>query len=160
VDQIQNPYESPVHAVEPLSAPVERRLTAISGSKSAPRFLAAQIDQVFAAVFFFVAAMSLADERPFQIIPGIAAVTSYLGYFFVTESFFGGSPGKLLFGMRVRRLNGEHCSVRQIGIRTLLRVVEVNPLVLSGWPACISIICTSRRQRIGELLAGTVVVRI
>jgi uncharacterized RDD family membrane protein YckC len=158
-EQTINPYESPVHAAE-HPEPVEREKTIISGSKSAPRFLAAQIDYAFAAIFFFVAAMSLADDRPFQILPALAGVTAYLGYFFVSESFWGGSPGKLLFRLRVRRLTGERCTIRQIGIRTLLRLIEVNPLILGGWPACISIVCTSRRQRIGDLLAGTVVVRV
>jgi uncharacterized RDD family membrane protein YckC len=158
-EQTINPYESPVHAAE-SSERVEREKTIINGSKSGPRYLAAQIDYMFAAIFFFGAAMSLADDRPFQILPAIAGVSAYLGYFFVSESFWGGSPGKLLFGLRVRRLTGERCSVRQIGIRTLLRLIEVNPLLLGGLPACISIVCTQRRQRIGDLLAGSVVVRV
>src|SRR5262245_20724467 len=100
-EQTINPYQSPEHAEAPPEA-VEREKTIIYGSKGAPRFLAAQIDHVFAAVFFFVAAMSLSDERPFHILPAIAGVASYLGYFFVSESFWGGTPAKLMLGLRVR----------------------------------------------------------
>src|SRR3954454_22217255 len=158
-EQTINPYQSPVHA-EVQPEPVEREKTIIYGSKSGPRYLAAHIDYMLAAIFFFVAAMSLADDRPFQILPAIAGVGAYLGYFFVSESFWGGSPGKLLLGLRVRKLTGERCSIRQIGIRTLLRLIEVNPLLLGGLPACVFIVCTGRRQRVGDLLAGTVVVRV
>jgi uncharacterized RDD family membrane protein YckC len=39
-----------------------------------------------------------------------------------------------------------------------LRIIEVNPLLLGGIPAGIVVISTSRKQRIGDLLAGTIVV--
>jgi uncharacterized RDD family membrane protein YckC len=39
-----------------------------------------------------------------------------------------------------------------------MRLVEVNPLLLGALPAGISILATERKQRIGDLQAGTVVV--
>ena len=50
-------------------------------------------------------------------------------------------------------------SARQIRIRTLLRIVEVNPGGCGAIPAGIAVYCTSRRQRLGDWLAGTLVVR-
>jgi uncharacterized RDD family membrane protein YckC len=44
-------------------------------------------------------------------------------------------------------------------VRTLARLVEVNPLLLGALPAGIAILSSSRRQRIGDWLANTVVVR-
>jgi uncharacterized RDD family membrane protein YckC len=43
-------------------------------------------------------------------------------------------------------------------IRSGLRIFEVNPLLLGGLPAGLVIIASQRKQRIGDLLAGTVVV--
>jgi hypothetical protein len=43
-------------------------------------------------------------------------------------------------------------------LRTLLRVIEVNPILLGALPAGIMLLVTKRRQRLGDLLAGTVVI--
>jgi len=52
--------------------------------------------------------------------------------------------------------------IRVIGqgalIRGTLRIFEVNPLFLGGLPAGLVIIASQRKQRIGNLLARTVVV--
>jgi uncharacterized RDD family membrane protein YckC len=45
-------------------------------------------------------------------------------------------------------------------LRTLLRIVEVNPLLFGGLSAGLSIAATKRHQRLGDILAGTLVVRI
>jgi uncharacterized RDD family membrane protein YckC len=39
-----------------------------------------------------------------------------------------------------------------------MTILEVNPLLLGGLPAGLVIISTKRKQRIGDLLAGTLVV--
>jgi len=39
------------------------------------------------------------------------------------------------------------------------RLVEVNPLLLGGLPAGIAVAMSRRRQRLGDMLAGTYVVR-
>jgi len=43
-------------------------------------------------------------------------------------------------------------------IRTLARLLEANPILLGGIPAGIAIFSSPRKQRIGDSLAGTVVV--
>lgn len=152
-----NPYQSPIADSEPAIG--ETHLTRVAaGTASGGRYLAAQIDIVFAMILFFVAAMSLADDRPFQILPGLAGVGLFLGYFFFSEWLLGTSPGKFIFGLCVRQISGERCTVAQIAIRTSMRIVEANPLMTL--PACICILFTSNRQRIGDLIAGTVVVRV
>ena len=39
-----------------------------------------------------------------------------------------------------------------------MRLLEVNPLLFGGLPAGIAILTSERKQRIGDMLAGTVVV--
>ena len=49
------------------------------------------------------------------------------------------------------------CRAWQIAVRTGLRLFEVNPLLLGALPAGVAILASSRRQRLGDWLAGTVV---
>ena len=61
-------------------------------------------------------------------------------------------------GLVVRKLDGSRCDWKAALIRSALRLVEVNPLLLGGLPAGLVIIASERKQRIGDLLAGTLVV--
>jgi len=58
----------------------------------------------------------------------------------------------------VRKLDGSPCDWKAALIRGGLRLFEVNPLLLGGLPAGLVIISTSQKQRLGDILAGTVVV--
>lgn len=148
-----NPYQSPAAASTTPSLPP----LYISGRSSGGRFLAAQIDHAFGVVLFLTVGMNL-GEIVGDIPAGIAAFSSYMGYYFIPEWLFGATIGKSLFSLRVRQLSGARCTAKQAAIRTFLRLLEVNPLFLGALPAGISILATQRKQRIGDLLAGTVVV--
>ena len=68
----------------------------------------------------------------------------------------GRTPGKRGAGIRVVGLHGEAIGFRASAVRNVLRVIE---LVLMYLPAVISILTTTRNQRLGDLAAGTLVVR-
>ena len=144
-------------AVTPTDANVEPE-NQLTGNAGVPRFFAAQIDHGIGIILFFTIAMSLAGTEQVQILPGIAAIAGYLAYYFLTEWLCGATLGKFVCGLRVRQLTGGQCTARQIAIRTALRILEVNILLCGAIPAGISLLMTRRRQRIGDLLAGTVVV--
>ena len=155
-----NPYQTPLGAEAPLereTAP-KRKVPIRASSGLGQRFIAAVLDQNVAAVMFLAAAMSLAGDEPFQVFPLLAALGAYLGYFFLSEWLLGATPAKLFFRLQVRQLSGERCTARQIAVRTALRILEINP-IFGALPAGITILVTERRQRIGDLLAGTVVMR-
>lgn len=76
------------------------------------------------------------------------------------QAAFGTTIMKRAFGLAVVRLDGTRAGFREALVRTLLRIVEVNPLLFGGLPAGLSIAFTKRRQRLGDILAGTAVVRI
>jgi len=149
-----NPYRSPSEAAIPPASPPPRF---VSGRSTGGRFLAAQIDHAFGVVLFLTVGMNL-GEVVGDIPAGIAAFSSYVGYYFFPEWLFGTTLGKSLFSLRVRQVSGARCTAKQAAIRTFMRLVEVNPLFLGALPAGISILATERKQRIGDLLAGTVVV--
>jgi uncharacterized RDD family membrane protein YckC len=150
-----NPYQASAAVGAPQMEAVPIALTGRAGSG---RFLAAQIDHAIGVVLFLAVGMSLAEDAG-NIIAGAAALSTYLCSYFLPEWLFGATVGKAVFSLRVRQLSGEPCTASQIAIRTLSRLVEVNPLLLGALPAGIAILSTSRRQRIGDLLANTVVVR-
>lgn len=126
------------------------------GEASKDRILAAICDNLVA----IIAAVGLtsAVSGASDVVRACVFVGSYLAYYFLSEGLLSGTPGKLIFGLRVRRPSGEPCTWLQVAIRTVLRVVEVNPVLLGALPAGIAILVTKKRQRIGDLLAGTVVV--
>jgi uncharacterized RDD family membrane protein YckC len=129
----------------------------IRGDASKRRFFAANVDVMVALLPAMIVASNLPDIDP--LLRGVSLCVIYLAYFIVCEAVWGKTLGKLLFGLHVRRLDGGPCSREQAVIRGLLRVVDANPLILGGLPAVAIVLLTKRRQRLGDLLAGTVVTR-
>jgi uncharacterized RDD family membrane protein YckC len=68
----------------------------------------------------------------------------------------GITPGMLVMGLRVQTLRGGQPKARAYLIRWVLLTVDG---LLLGLVAVVSIVATKRRQRIGDLVARTVVVR-
>ena len=80
-------------------------------------------------------------------------------YYFGLEALAGQTVGKALLGLRVLQPDGARPAARQIAMRTLLRLFDVLPaLYLVGFIAVLSS-GRQRRQRLGDMAAGTVVDR-
>lgn len=82
-----------------------------------------------------------------------------LAYFTLFEARLGRTPGKLLAGLRVRRVDGLPTTLFDAFLRNLLRLLWVTPfgpafVLLDLW----SLRATELDQRMGDLAAGTVVV--
>lgn len=79
------------------------------------------------------------------------------GYFFVLEFFWGGKTiGKRIMGIRVIQDNGHSITFFGALIRNLLRLIDSLPAYnLLG---ILMIYFHSRKKRLGDLLAGTIVV--
>ena len=69
----------------------------------------------------------------------------------------GRTPGKRWCGLRVVLEGGEPVGLRASAVRNLIRLVE-GPIVLYA-PAIVSVLATRRNQRLGDLAAGTLVIR-
>jgi uncharacterized RDD family membrane protein YckC len=68
----------------------------------------------------------------------------------------GRTPGKRLAGLRVIRADGAPVGLLESLARNLLRVIE---LPLGYAPAILAVALSPRRQRLGDLVGGTLVVR-
>ena len=121
-----------------------------------PRHIAAILDNLVSMILSVVLAMQLPNNWP--VLQTITLIVAYLGYYFVSEVAFSSSLGKWLNGLRIENLDGNRCSIRQAAIRTVTRLLEVNPIFLGGLPAAARILWTRKKQRFGDKWAGTLVV--
>lgn len=128
----------------------------IVGDASKSRLVAVFIDHLIAFALM-IAVVAVVPER-FPVVKAIFFFVIYLAYYVVLEGLWSRTLGKYFQGLIVRKLDGGRCGWKAAVIRSLLRVIEVNPLLLGGLPAGLFIISTSRKQRIGDMLAGTIVV--
>jgi len=128
----------------------------IIGDASKARLIALFIDNLIAFALMMLAVASLPESLP--LVRAVFFFFIYLAYFVVLEALWSRTLGKFVQGLVVRKLNGDRCDWRAAIIRGSLRIIEVNPLLFGGLPAGLVIITSERKQRIGDLLAGTVVV--
>jgi len=128
----------------------------IVGDASKARLIAVFIDHVIALGVMFFAVMLVPESFP--VLKALGFFLVYLAYFVVLEALWSRTFGKFFQGLIVRKLDGSRCDLKAALIRGALRIIEVNPLLLGGLPAGLVIIASQRKQRIGDLLAGTVVV--
>jgi len=94
---------------------------------------------------------------------GLAILGSFVGlvisfaYYIYFEGTYGQTLGKMALGLVVVTEDGEPIDFGPAAIRTVLRIVDVLPvLYLVG---LIVIVVTDRNQRLGDIVADTVVVR-
>lgn len=83
----------------------------------------------------------------------------YVSYSTVFELLWTTTPGKRLLGCRVFAESLERPSFVQIGIRNISRMVELEPF-LQIWPFMLIVFFTRNRQRLGDLLARTIVIEL
>ena len=88
----------------------------------------------------------------------LIAMLAYWGYFTLFEALrFGQTPGKRYVGIRVVRDTGHPINMGAAGARGLLRAVDLFPPLLLLDALLIAL--HPRAKRLGDLVAGTIVVR-
>lgn len=95
-----------------------------------------------------------------MLLPPLAATGGCLlvwGFVcWLMTAWLGGTPGKLLCGVRIVRTNLEMPGLLRALVRMILWTVEMS--IMNGIIAFASIAFTQNRQRVADLVAGTVVV--
>jgi uncharacterized RDD family membrane protein YckC len=131
------------------------------------RIVAALIDIVVLVVVFVLFAMLFGDSGTegeetkgvnlsLSGGPAIVYFVVVIAYYFVLEAATGKTLGKMAMGLRVVAIDGAYTPAKAF-IRNLLRIVDGLPfLYLLG---LIVIASSKRKQRIGDMAAGTRVVR-
>ena len=86
----------------------------------------------------------------------VAGVVLTLGYFVILEWAAGWTIGKMVLGLRVVSLSGDQISISQALIRNVLLLVDA---LFGCLVALVSMLLSDCRQRVGDRVAGTMVVR-
>ena len=123
------------------------------------RILATVVDALIALawLYLFGRAMGAVGVRSITLFM-VAGYLPVVFYHLAMEVFFEGRTlGKMAFRLRVSRLDGAQPTLSQYLLRWLFRLVDVT--FTFGVVALMSCAFTSRQQRLGDLVAGTTVVR-
>ena len=129
------------------------------------RIGAALLDIVLLTVVFVVVAVVAGDTQTTEtsasarLGSGATIAFAALGllYYGLSEALTGQTLGKRALGIRVAKVDGSHPGPGAIAIRTLLRIVDNLPFAyLVG--LIVVLVTGKRRQRLGDLAAGTTVV--
>jgi hypothetical protein len=92
------------------------------------------------------------------IIMTVLFAIPFLGYHLLFEVFNNGqSPGKRIFDLRVVSLRGDMVSIGAYMLRWLFRIVDFH--ILSGLVAVIAVAASDKGQRVGDMVAGTTVIK-
>jgi uncharacterized RDD family membrane protein YckC len=93
-----------------------------------------------------------------QLLLGLATILTSWGYDVLFETLWRGqSPGKRVVGLRVVKSDGSPVGFVEAAIRNLARIADVFPALYTTGALCVAL--TPRHQRLGDLLAGTLVVK-
>ena len=84
-------------------------------------------------------------------------LTVTLVYGFLLEELYGYTPGNYLLGLVVIKSDGSNCTIGASIVRNLLWIVDALPTF--NLVAMVLILLTDDNQRVGDLVADTVVVR-
>lgn len=128
------------------------------------RLAAYAVDLVVASIVSWVilavaaqAAILLRSATVVAIASAIVGGLSIIGYPIVAESLWNGRTlGKLLTGLRVVTVDGAPIRPRHAAVRGIMLLVEVASF---GLLAVVSTLLSGRGRRLGDLAAGTIVVR-
>jgi uncharacterized RDD family membrane protein YckC len=115
---------------------------------------------VLIAIFFFGSAISVAANSGIagSLIELIGSFVVIFGYFWASEAIWSGQTvGKKVFRLRVVGDRGEPLTFVQAGVRNIVRIVDFLPY---GYGVGLVVLfANGRGKRLGDLAAGTIVVK-
>ncbi len=114
---------------------------------------------VVANVLFIPLSVAPESEGLFLALSLLSLLLAVFAYPIVMEACAGGrTVGKLAVGLQVVTLSGGPIGARHAVSRGLLGAVDV--WASAGVVGIVTIVTTKRSQRVGDMVAGTVVVRV
>jgi uncharacterized RDD family membrane protein YckC len=123
------------------------------------RFLAAIIDFLIKlGVTFLLMILSKFILSDVDWFYGLMVLILWVFYSLVFESFMRGqTPGKRLMKIRVARLDGDQLTFGAVFLRWIFKMID---FPFFAWPAIgiCAIVVTEKHQRLGDMVAGTILV--
>ena len=128
---------------------------------TAHRVAAAIFDAMIIAIMSMAVAplvgSSILEPEGSFLVYTVAPVIGFF-YYFLLEGFAGQTIGKRILGIAVVKADGSPCTYLSSFVRNLLRVVDAMPFFYLVGLAVMAL--SDRKQRIGDHVAGTVVVKV
>lgn len=124
------------------------------------RILAYFIDVLIILVYYVLVFFFIVSAEAFSValFIGVLIIPAFL-YHLLFEIFMSGqSPGKRQMNIKVVRLDGTSPTIGNYIIRWLLRLIEID--LLSGALALATIAINGKGQRLGDIAAGTSVIKL
>ncbi len=146
----------------------ERAVVSLEVAGLGPRALAYLVDLLLVFLGWMTAllAYSIVGDllRRVQQLSAVAQIGAVVAFFALGWCYdiawemlwHGQTPGKRLLGLRVARADGSPVGFVDSVVRNVLRAAEI-PLLYA--PGVLAIALTPRHQRLGDLVAGTLVLR-
>ncbi len=146
-----------IKIVTPQNVLIEHELASV-----VLRTVALFLDQIIIILFLvFVFILFEFFNMPGAIIDlmiYVLVIPVYFLYSLLFEAYnYGQTLGKRAIGIKVRRLDGNEVTFTEAVTRWLMRIPDV--FISAGSLAAILIHSTERSQRLGDILAGTIVVK-
>lgn len=121
------------------------------------RVIAAMID--YFILYCYLIAASVGAGFGQSLALSVVLFLPYFVYFVVCEIFFDGqSIGKKAFDLKVARLDGGSPTLGNYLLRWLLRFIDID--LTFGMVAIVTLLINGKGQRLGDMAAGTTVVKI
>ena len=121
------------------------------------RVLAALLDYFLLVCYLIVAEIAKAAVESTAV--AILLLLPYFFYFLVCEIFFNGqSIGKKARRLKVARLDGVQPTLGNYVLRWLLRFIDID--LTLGMAAILTVFISGKGQRLGDLAAGTTVIKV
>jgi len=133
------------------------------------RLLATLLDIVFIVVYIGIIMLCIGltvsktkdfmnDHEYLMITFLIILSLPVLLYHFLSETFMSGqSLGKRIVGIKVVKVDGTQAGISSYMLRSLFRIIDIQ--LLNGLVAIICIPISEKSQRLGDMAAGTTVIR-
>ncbi len=134
------------------------------------RILATILDGIFIMIYVVIIMLILgisvsgasdyfSDNYYLMIAILILLGLPVLLYHFLSETFMNGqSFGKKIVGIKVVKLDGTQPGIGSYLIRSLLRIIDIQ--IMNGLVALISVAVSEKSQRLGDMAAGTTVIKL
>lgn len=123
------------------------------------RILATLLDYLFMAVYVIFLMLIIQIFRDLSIYIYIVLALPLLFYDLLCETFFEGkSFGKMIMKIKVVKMDGTPANFGSYLIRWLLRIIDTR--LFSGGIALIVILINGKGQRLGDMAAGTTVIKL
>jgi uncharacterized RDD family membrane protein YckC len=152
-------YEDRISIPTPEGVELELVLAGL-GSRLVATLVDLLIKGAVVIALWVIAASTGNDEAGGFVVAGLLVATFlvWFGYDVAFETLASGrTPGKRAAGLRVVRLGGEPVGFLASAVRNLLRLVDGLPGIYAVGAA--SVLLSRHNQRLGDLAAGTLVVR-